>query len=419
MELNQDNQNNQARFRKHFGIFVIIILLCVSFYGGVFYSQYKAAKVNKTGVIENLLLEKHNKDQPEDVNFDLFWEAWNLVSEKYVDPSMADKKKMIYGAISGMVKSLEDPFSGFMNPEESQQFSEDMQGTFEGIGTEIGIKNDILTIIAPIEGTPAAKAGLKAGDMVIKIDDTVTTDMSVDEAVAKIRGPKGTEVRLTILREKNGDPKEITIVRDTINVKSVNAEFKDDGIAIVKISKFGDDTTFEFDKVSNEIISRKAKGIVVDLRNNPGGYLETAVDLASKFVPRDELVVAEESRDSKKNEFRARGGDILNGIPVSVLVNSGSASASEILAGALRDNLGVKLVGKKTFGKGSVQQLEKMSEGSSLRITVARWLTPRGDYIMEKGIDPDIEIELTDEDYNQGHDPQLNKALEILKGEIK
>jgi carboxyl-terminal processing protease len=326
---------------------------------------------------------------------------------------------MIYGAISGMVKSLEDPFSGFMNPEESQQFSEDMQGTFEGIGTEIGIKNDILTIIAPIEGTPAAKAGLKAGDMVIKIDDTVTTDMSVDEAVAKIRGPKGTEVRLTILREKNGDPKEITIVRDTINVKSVNAEFKDDGIAIVKISKFGDDTTFEFDKVSNEIISRKAKGIVVDLRNNPGGYLETAVDLASKFVPRDELVVAEESRDSKKNEFRARGGDILNGIPVSVLVNSGSASASEILAGALRDNLGVKLVGKKTFGKGSVQQLEKMSEGSSLRITVARWLTPRGDYIMEKGIDPDIEIELTDEDYNQGHDPQLNKALEILKGEIK
>lgn len=410
---------SKSSFRKHFRIFLVIVLVCASFYGGVFYSQYKAARTNKTDIIQNLLVESHSKDQPKDVNFDLFWEAWNLVSEKYVDPSKIDKNKMIYGAISGMVKSLRDPFSGFMNPEESQQFSEDMQGTFEGIGAEIGIKNDILTVIAPIEGTPADQAGLKAGDMIIKIDDAVTTDMTVDEAVAKIRGPKGTEIKLTILREKNGNPKEITIVRDTINVKSVRVEFKDDGIAVLKISKFGDDTASEFNRSVIEILSHKAPGIILDLRNNPGGYLETAVETASKFIPEDTLVVSEEDRGGNRNEYRARGGDILKGIPVVVLVNSGSASASEILAGALRDDLGAKLVGNKTFGKGSVQQLEKMTGGLSLRITIARWLTPKGEYIMEKGIDPNINVDLSDDDYNNNRDPQRDKALEILKGEIK
>ncbi|OGI26839.1 MAG: hypothetical protein A2359_03930 [Candidatus Moranbacteria bacterium RIFOXYB1_FULL_43_19] len=408
----------RSSFRKHFRFFLVIALLCVSFYGGVFYSQHKSAKTNKTDIIQNLLLESHDKNQPGDVDSDLFWEAWNLVTEKYVDPSKVDKNKMLYGAISGMVKSLGDPFSSFMSPEESDQFSADMQGTFEGIGTEISMKNDILTVIAPIGGTPADQAGLKAGDMILKIDDTVTTDMSVDEAVSKIRGPKGTEVRLTILREKNGSPKEIAIVRDTINVKSVKIEFKENNIAVIKISKFGDDTSFEFNKAANEIVNRKASGIIVDLRNNPGGYLETSVEIASKFVPKDALVVAEENRGGSRTEYKAEGGDILKGIPLVILVNGGSASASEILSGALRDDLGAKLVGAKTFGKGSVQQLEKMSGGSSLRITIARWLTPKGDYIMEKGIEPDINVDISEEDYNSGRDPQMDKALEILKEEI-
>src|SRR4030042_3633299 len=313
-------------FRRHFRFFLFIVLLCASFYGGVFYSQYKAAKTSKTDIIQNLLLENHRKDQPNKVNSDLFWEAWNLVTEKYVDPSTVDKNKMLYGAISGMVKSLGDPFSSFMNPEESQQFSEDMQGNFVGIGTEIGLKNDILTVIAPIEGPPADQAGLKAGDMILKIDDTVTTDMSVDEAVAKIRGQKGTSVKLTILREKNGSPKEISIVRDTINVKSVKIDFKDSSIAVIKISKFGDDTSFEFNRVANEAVSRKALGIILDLRNNPGGYLETAVETASKFIPEGALVVSEEDRGGKRNEYKAEGGDILKGIPVTVLVNGGRPS---------------------------------------------------------------------------------------------
>lgn len=414
-----NTQPPRNSFRKHFRVFLVVILVSASFYGGVFYSQYKAAKTNKTDIIQNLLFESHSKDQPKDVNSDLFWEAWNLVTEKYVDSSKIDKNEMLYGAISGMIKSLGDPFSSFMNPEESRQFSEDMQGTFEGIGTEIGVKNDILTVIAPIEGTPADQAGLKAGDMILKIDDSVTTDMTVDEAVAKIRGPKGTQVKLTVLREKNGNPKEINIVRDTINVKSVKVEFKDNSIAVVRISKFGDDTSFEFNRAANEIISRKALGIILDLRNNPGGYLETAVETASKFIPKDALVVSEEDREGSRNEYKAKGGDILKGIPVAVLVNGGSASASEILAGALRDDLGAKLVGNKTFGKGSVQQLEKMTGGSSLRITIARWLTPKGDYIMEKGIEPDISVDLSDDDYSNNRDPQMDKALEILKEEMK
>jgi carboxyl-terminal processing protease len=412
-------QNNKSPFKKHFRVFLVILLLCVSFYAGVFYSQYKSSRENKTDLIRTLLSENRNSEQPKDVDFDLFWEAWNLVNEKYVDPSKVDKNKMIYGAISGMVKSIGDPFSSFMDPEESRQFSDDMQGTFEGIGMEVGIKNDILTVIAPLEDTPADRAGIKAGDMIIKIDDAVTTDMSVDEAVSKIRGPKGTELRLTILRDKDGDPKELKITRDTINVKSVKLEFKDGGIAVIRISKFGDDTTFEVNKAANEILSRKASGIIVDLRSNPGGYLESAVDVASKFIPAGKVVVSEEEREGDKKEYKARGGNSLGGIPVVVLVDGGSASASEILSGALRDNLGAKLVGKKTFGKGSVQQLEELSGGSSLRITIARWLTPNGEYIMEKGIEPNIDVEMSTEDYNLDRDPQMDKALEILKGEMK
>lgn len=414
-----EKTNNKSLFRKHFKVFIVIVLICVSFYSGVYYSNYKSSKSNSAGVLENLLVQSHDKDQPSDVDFSLFWEAWNLLNKKYVDKTKLDQTKMIYGAISGMVKSIGDPFSSFMDPEESKQFSADLQGTFEGIGVEIGMKNNLLTVIAPLEGTPADKAGLKAGDKIIKVGDKLTTDMSVDEAVSLIRGPKDTEVTLTILREKDNNPKELKIMRGTISVKSVKVEYKDNGIAVIKISKFGDDTTREMTRISSEILSRKSRGIILDLRNNPGGYLEAAVDISSKFIPEGQLVVAEEGSDGKKNEFRARGGDILSGIPLAILVNSGSASASEITAGALRDDLGAQLIGKKTFGKGSVQQLEKLTGGSNLRVTIARWLTPRGDYIMEKGIDPDIDIDLTEDDYNQDKDPQMDKAMQIVREKMK
>lgn len=417
--MNVETNYKPSKFRRHFKIFVVVVLVCTSFFAGVFYAEYKSSRTNKTAVLENILVKSHEKKQPQGMDFSLFWEAWNLINEKYVDKSKLDQTKMIYGSISGMIKAVGDPFSGFMNPEETEAFSQDMEGTFDGIGVEIGMKNEILTVIAPLEGTPAAKAGLKAGDKILKIGDELTTDMSVDQAVTKIRGPKGTEVTLTVLQNGDNEPKEIKITRDTISVKSVKLETKDGEIAIVKILKFGDDTTAEFNRVASRIITQKSKGIVLDLRNNPGGYLESAIDISSKFIPQGEVIVLEETSDGSKKNYDARGGSILSGLPVIVLVNGGSASASEITAGALRDDLGAILVGKKTFGKGSVQQLEKLSGGSSLRITIARWLTPNGDYIMEKGIDPTVDIDLTDNDYNNDRDPQMDRALEILKEKIK
>ncbi len=413
------NHNND---KNRFKAFVVIVLMVASFFAGSAWNAYKhksdysenAAKVN------DLFNSYHNKKQPSDVDLSIFWEVWNIAQEKYIDKSKLDKEKLIYGAVTGMVKAIGDPFSNFLTPDETKSFAEDMQGSFEGIGVEIGMKNEVLTVIAPIEGSPGAKAGLKPGDKIIKINDDVTVDLSVEEAVKMIRGPKGTEVRLTVLSEGSEKPKEVSILRDIISIKSVRYEFKENGkIAYVKIIKFGDDTTQLINSISNEIITAGAKGIIIDLRNNPGGYLETAVDVCSRFIPKGKLVVAEENYEGKRNEFNAKGGNILSSLPVVVLINNGSASASEIMAGALRDQLNVKLIGKKTFGKGSVQELEKLDDGSSLKITVAKWLTPKGESIMEKGLSPDIEVEMTENDVNQNRDPQLEKAIEIVNNLIR
>lgn len=418
----EEKDGKPKKIRRNFKTFGIVILISVSFFAGSLYNKYTSSKSARSVSIENLLVKSHDKSQPSDVDFGLFWEAWNLLNDKYVDTTKLDQQKMIYGAISGMVKAVGDPFSSFMNPDESQQFSQDLEGTFEGIGVEIGMKNDVLTVISPLDASPAEKAGLRSGDKILKIGDKLTTDMTVDEAVTLIRGQKGTEISLMILHEKSPSPIEVKIIRDQINVKSVKLELRNDGIAVIKISKFGDDTTSGMNQAANQIVSRNAKGIILDLRNNPGGYLESAIDISSKFIPAGKIVVSEEERDASnggKKDFPARGGDILGGIPVVVLVNGGSASASEITAGALRDDLGATLIGKKTFGKGSVQELEKLVGGSTLRVTIARWLTPNGDYIMEKGIDPTIDIDLSDADYNANRDPQMDKALEVIKEKIR
>ncbi|MDD3486816.1 MAG: S41 family peptidase [Candidatus Moranbacteria bacterium] len=405
--------------RNYFKFFGLVVVVSISFFAGTLYNKHVSAdSASGTASIEDILAKTHDKSQPENVDFTLFWEAWNLLNEKYVDTSKLDQQKMIYGAISGMVKSLGDPFSSFMDPEESQQFSQDLEGTFDGIGVEIGMKNDVLTVISPLEGSPAEKAGLQAGDKILKIGDKLTTDLSIDDAVSLIRGPKGTEIALMVLHEKSNDPVEVKIVRDQINVKSVTLEWKDGKIAVVKISKFGDDTISGMNQAASQAVSQGAKGVILDLRNNPGGYLEAAVEVSSKFIPEGEVVVSEEERGGEKQEYKARGGDILGNIPVVVLVNGGSASASEITAGALRDDLGAQLIGTKTFGKGSVQELEKMTGGSNLRVTIARWMTPNGDYIMEKGIDPTIEVDLTADDYNNNKDPQMDKALQEIKAKI-
>ncbi len=355
--------------------------------------------------------------QKNNLDFSLFWEVWQKLEDKFINRDNLDYQKMIYGAISGMVKSLKDPYTQFLDPEQSKIFLEDVSGTFEGIGAEIGTRKDQLQVIAPIEGTPAKKSGLRSGDKILKIDDRITIDMTVDEAVKLIRGPKGTEVTLTILREDL--PKEIKIVRDVVRVPTLKWEIKTDKIAYIKIYSFTENLNSDFKKSANEILKSGAQKIILDLRDNPGGYLDAAKDIADWFLSKNSLVLIEDyGKGGEKKESRSRRNGEFSSFPIVVLINQGSASASEILAGALHDTRGIKLVGEKSFGKGSVQELENLRDDSSIKITVARWLTPSGKSIMDEGLEPDIKIKMTIEDAEKENDPQLDKALELLK-EIK
>lgn len=354
--------------------------------------------------------------QPEEIDFSLFWEAYHKLQEKFVDKGKFDIEKIIYGAISGMVKSLEDPYTVFLKPEETKRFIEDVKGTFEGVGMEIDIRKGQLQVISPLEGTPAQRAGLRAGDKIIKIDDKPTTDMTIEEAVNLIRGPKDTQVTLTIFREEWEKTKEIKIVRAVIEVPSLKWEIKNENIAYLKLYQFSEKASFDFRIAAIEILASPCQKIILDLRNNPGGYLEVAQEISGWFLKRGEIVAIEDFGARKeRNIYKAQGNASLVGFPVVILINQGSASGSEILAGALRDNRDILLIGEKSFGKGSVQELERLSEGSSLKITVAKWLTPKGELITDKGLEPDIKLEMTEEDYEEGKDPQLDKAIEIIK----
>jgi len=357
---------------------------------------------------------------PEEIDLSLFWETWKKLEEKFVSPEKFDIQKMIYGAISGMVKSLEDPYTTFLNPEDSKKFLEDVTGYFEGVGMEIGIRKGQLQVVAPLEGTPAQKAGLRPGDKIIKINDTLTGDLTIDEAVNLIRGPKGTEVTLTIFREGWQTTKEIKIVRAVIEVPSLKWELKEtsegEKIAYLKLYQFSEKASFDFAKAAIEILNSPAEKIILDLRNNPGGYLEVARDISGWFLERGQTVAIEDfGQDKEQKIYKAKGNARFLQYPIVILINQGSASGSEILAAALRDNRGIKLIGEKSFGKGSVQELENLRGGSSLKITVARWLTPSGEFITDKGLEPDIKVEMTEEDYEQDRDPQLDKAIEIIK----
>jgi len=352
---------------------------------------------------------------PETVNFSLFWEAWNKVRDTYVNPADFDTQKLIYGAISGMVKSLDDPYTVFFTPNQNKEFLEDVGGRFEGVGMEIDIKDNQLQVVAPLEGTPAKRAGIRAGDKILEIGDRSTADITVEEAVSLIRGKKGTEVALQISRKGWDAPKEFKIERDVIIVPSLKLEFKDD-IAYLKLYQFSENANSDFAKAAAQILNSSANKIVLDLRNNPGGYLEVAQNIAGWFLEKGQAVVTEDFRDEEnKLVYRASGNSSLLDYPLAVLINQGSASASEILAAALRDNRGTKLVGETSFGKGSVQELVTLTDGSSLKITVADWLTPKGEHIKKVGLKPDFEVKLTEEDVTEGKDPQLEKAIEILK----
>ena len=354
---------------------------------------------------------------PEDLDFSLFWETWRVIERKFVDKASINVQDMVYGAISGMVNSLGDPYTVFMEPDDTKRFIEDVKGSFEGVGMEVGIRNNRLTVIAPLEGTPAQKAGLRAGDVIVKVDGELTSDMTVDEAVNRIRGARGTEVVLTIFRKDWEEEREVKIVRGVIEVPSLKWELlADDNIAYLHLYHFTEKAAYDFRKAAIEILESPANKVILDLRNNPGGYLEVAQDIAGWFLKSGEVVVIEDFGEGKEQKlYKAEGNGLLGSYSLVVIINEGSASGSEILAGALRDNLGVKLIGESSFGKGSVQELEKLKGGSSLKITIAKWLTPKGELITDKGLEPDVKVEITEEDVAAEKDPQLDKAIEIIK----
>lgn len=387
-----------------------IIILVVVFSSGYFVGQINRPSVEKVEGLAN-----KESTQSANVDFSLFWDTWHLIETKYVDRLDLDRQEMVYGAIAGLVKSLGDPYSVFMEPQESKRFLDDISGSFGGIGAEVGIRKGVLTIISPLEGSPAQAAGLKPADKILKVDDTLTADLTLDEAVDLIRGEEGTKVILLIARDDWDEAREIEIARATIQIPIIKWETKDNDIAYIQLYHFTENSAGQFSKVVREVLQSNPQGIVLDVRNNPGGYLEVAVDIASWFIPKGELVVAEDFGNGEKNEHHSRGYEDLEDMSTVILINEGSASASEILAGALRDIKGIQIVGQKSFGKGSVQQLEKMRGGSSVKITIAKWLTPSGTSINDEGIAPDIEVEITQEDIDEMRDPQLDKALELLK----
>jgi carboxyl-terminal processing protease len=359
-----------------------------------------------------------NKTPPKNINVDftLFWDTWDLLTRRYLDKSALDQQKLFYGAIQGMVAAVGDPYTVFLPPDDQKSSKEELGGSFEGVGIQLGFdKEKRLVVIAPLDGTPAARAGVKAGDFIVKIGDKSTLSITLPEAVNLIRGPKGTDINLTIVRAGEDQPRDIKLTRDTIIVKSVVLTMKQTksgkGVGVVKLSRFGERTEEEWTEVISDLLSKAPQGVVLDLRNNPGGFLDGAVFIASEFLEGGDVVIQENNEGARFPYKVNREGKLLK-LPVVVLINKGSASASEIVAGALQDRKRAKLVGEKSFGKGTIQEAEDLPGNVGIHITTARWLTPNGRWVNKtEGFEPDIKVEPS---VDPLEDAQLDKALELL-----
>jgi carboxyl-terminal processing protease len=402
----QLNTNENTRKRILIGVFILLSFII----GWVLGNQ--DAQMSRIGTTPNAIernLEKNSAD------FSIFWRAWDLLVEKF--DGKVDYQQMIYGAIRGMTEALGDPYTTFLSPEEAKQLEDDLSGVIYGIGAEIGLKDDQITVIAPIAGSPADRAGIQKGDIIVQINDEVATDMDLDVAISKIRGDEGTKVVLTI---KRGDEtKDFEIIREKIVVDSVKSEIKKGNIGYISVSRFDDKTTKKLRVVLDDFLAKDVKKVILDLRGNPGGYLDESITVSSEFIKSGVIVTEKKDVDGGTNryDYKATGKGKMTGddIKIIVLIDEGSASASEIVAGALKDHNRATLVGMTTFGKGSVQEIGDLAKGAQMRITIAHWYTPDGKNIAKEGISPDVKVEMTDADYNNGNDKQLKKALELLQ----
>lgn len=408
-----------------------VVLAAALFFAGAKWGETRRPAIEKVQDLTN-----KEEGLPAAVDFAPFWGAWNVLNEKYVGNATTSPQEKVWGAIEGLTASLNDPYTVFMPPEEAKMFESEIQGNFEGVGMEIDSRDGVIVIVSPLKGTPAEAAGLQPGDKIIKINDTVTTNMKTEAAVKLIRGKKGSAVRLTILRNGKRAPFEVSVVRDIITIPTIDTEIKgapkkgdaqatttaretglrENGIFIIKLYNFSSAAPELFRAALRDFVVSRGDKLIIDLRGNPGGFLEVAVDVASFFLPVGEVVATEDHGDKGGSRvYRSHGYNVFNDkLKMAILVNGGSASASEILAGALREHGKAKLVGTKTFGKGSVQELVKITPETALKVTIARWLTPKGHSISAEGLTPDIVVERTQEDLEKGRDPQLERAIQLL-----
>lgn len=382
--------------------FTIALLMLASFIaGGVYLPQYQGVLFQREA---NTLFPTG-----ELIN------TYRFLQKNYLYPDKIDESMQEVGAIQGLVASLDDPYTVYFSKDEYQEFEQSLEGSFEGIGAEIGLRDSIVTVVSPLEGSPASKAGLLPGDKILAIDEVSTQGFSVEEAVSKIRGKKGTIVILTVKRNDNPNPIEISIERDVIDIPNITTEVID-GVGVISIAQFQQDTATQLNTELDKLKEQQITQIVLDLRFNPGGYLQSAVDVVELFADKGSIAVIEKAREESDTiELRTRKNPQYKDMTVVVLVNEGSASASEITAGALRDLNNITLIGQKTFGKGVVQSIQEFSNGSVLKYTSAEWLTPKGQAINKQGLEPDIVVEMTTEDYENDRDPQLDRAIQELK----
>lgn len=394
------------KLTKNLSFVVVSLFLITIIFGSGFY-------------VGNNMEEKNHANASELADLSSFWRVWNLLDEKYVaassTKSISDEDK-IYGAIQGMVSALGDPYTVFLPPQENEAFNENLEGNFSGVGMEVGMRDELIVVISPLKDSPAEKAGLLPGDVILQIESTNVAGISLDDAVKLIRGDKGTSVQIIVAREGESEPLTFKVTRDLIKIPNIKSELRSDGVFVITLYNFNAEATSAFRQALREFLLAKTDKLILDLRGNPGGFLDAAVDITSWFLPAGKTVVIEDFGGGKEQKvFRSKGFNLFNNnLKMAILVNKGSASASEIVAGALSAHGIADLVGENTFGKGSVQELVNVTDNTALKVTVARWLTPEGLSISDGGLKPDYEVGLTREDIEAGNDPQLEKAAQLL-----